>query len=113
MGNALNVSQDTFDRDVIEHSKSEPVLVDFWATWCGPCKMIAPEVEQIAAEYRGRLRVVKVDADASIDVMTAYDIMSIPTLILFRDGRDVARVTGYMPKEQLLARFRPHLEGRA
>lgn len=86
-----------------------PVLVDFWAEWCGPCKMVAPIVNQIAEEYDGKLRVVKVNADANPDLITAYNVMGIPSLLLFKDGEVIERVTGYKPKAQILAKFASHI----
>lgn len=85
------------------------VLVDFWATWCGPCKMIAPIVEQIASEHDGKITVGKLDVDANDQTAMKYGVMSIPTLILFKDGQPVERLVGYMPKERLMTKIKPHL----
>lgn len=85
------------------------VLVDFWATWCGPCKMIAPIVEQIAQENDGKITVGKLDVDANGQTAMKYGVMSIPTLILFKGGQPVERLVGYMPKERLMAKIKPHL----
>ena len=85
------------------------VLVDFWATWCGPCKMIAPVVEQIAAENDGKMRVGKLDVDVNGATAMKYGVMSIPTLILFKDGQPVERLVGFMPKDRLMAKIKPHL----
>jgi thioredoxin 1 len=85
------------------------VLVDFWATWCGPCRMIAPVVEQIAQENEGKLTVGKVDVDVNGQTAMKYGVMSIPTLILFKDGKPVERLVGMMPKERLMAKIKPHL----
>jgi thioredoxin 1 len=98
--NTFEATQENFQAEVLE--SETPVLVDFWAEWCGPCKMIAPIVEEIANQYEGRLRVAKLDADAHQDVIMQYGIMGIPTLILFKGGQPVARVTGYKPKERLM-----------
>jgi len=97
----------TFDADVL--GATGPVLVDFWASWCPPCRMVAPIVEEIAAEQAGRLTVAKVDADASPRTAHRFEVMSLPTLILFKDGREVERLIGYMPKSRLMARIAPHL----
>ncbi len=78
-----------------------PVLADFWAEWCAPCRMIAPVVEDLAREYEGRLKVAKVDVDENKQLAMRYGIMSIPTLGLFRDGKLVERIVGYMPKAEL------------
>lgn len=101
------VDEATFKTDVL--TSEQPVLVDFWADWCGPCKMIAPIVDQIATEHEGKLRVAKMDADENLAVMQQYNIMSIPTLILFKGGQVVARVTGYTSKDKIMAHLAPHL----
>jgi thioredoxin 1 len=85
------------------------VLVDFWAAWCGPCKMIAPIVEQIANENEGKITVGKLDVDANGQTAMKYGVMSIPTLILFKNGEPVERLVGYQPKERLMAKIKPHL----
>jgi thioredoxin 1 len=95
----MHVKEQDFEAQVI---RSEvPVLVDFWAEWCGPCRMIAPIVEDLASEYSGRLKVVKVDVDDNTAVAMRYNIMSIPTLGLFKGGQLVDRLVGYMPKQEL------------
>ena len=80
-----------------------PVLVDFWATWCGPCRMIAPIVEEISDEYDGRLNVFKVDVDEAEQVAMQFGIMSIPTLMIFKNGEEQERIVGYRSKEDLAA----------
>ena len=85
------------------------MLVDFWATWCGPCRMIAPIVEQIAQENDGKVSVGKLDVDVNGQTAMKYGVMSIPTLILFKDGKPVERLVGMMPKERLMAKIKPHL----
>lgn len=100
MANNIKVVTDaTFDQEVLNSSK--PVLVDFWAAWCGPCRMVAPVVEQIANEYSDRLEVAKLDVDENPNVAMRYGIMSIPTLMIFKDGKIAQRMVGYMPKETM------------
>jgi thioredoxin 1 len=107
MGNAVAVTQDNFDSEVLK--SGVPVLVDFWAAWCGPCRAIAPTVEEIASEYSGRLKVVKVDVDENQDVSIQYGVQSIPTLILFKAGQPVERLVGAYPKPTLLSKIQRHL----
>ena len=97
--------QKTFMQDVIEASREVPVLVDFWATWCGPCKMVAPEMEKLAAKYEGTVDVVKVDVDANPGLSQAFQIMSIPTIAFFRPGQQPKGVVGFRPLEQLEQQF--------
>src|SRR3954447_14133362 len=89
----------TFEEEI--NSSDQPVLVDFWAEWCGPCKLIAPILEEMATEYDGKLRIVKVDVDESPDVARRYEIMSIPTLVVFHDGVAKKRMIGAKGKGQL------------
>ncbi len=107
MGAALEVTDATFENEVIKSSL--PVLVDFWAVWCGPCKMIAPVVEEIAGEKTGSLKVCKVDVDKSRGVATKYGIRSIPTLLLFKNGQVVEQIVGAAAKAALLNKIEPHL----
>ena len=105
--NAVAVTDSTFQSEVL--SSSQPVLVDFWATWCGPCRMVAPIVEEIANENNGKLKVAKVDVDANPQTAEQFGVMSIPTLIVFKGGQPVERLVGYMPKAKLLQALSPHL----
>ena len=101
------VNDSNFETEVLK--SSQPVLVDFWAEWCGPCRMIAPVVEEIARDYSGRLQVVKMNVDANPRTPARLGIMGIPTLILFKDGREVDRVVGYRPKRALEEFLLAHL----
>jgi len=88
-----------------------PVLVDFWAAWCGPCQMLAPVLDALAAELRGRLKVVKVDVDAQPQLAARFGVRSVPTLFVWKNGAIVDQFVGAMPKQALLARLQPHLAG--
>jgi thioredoxin 1 len=107
MSKPIELTDAGFSQDV-ERAKGV-TLVDFWAAWCGPCRMIAPVVEQIANENEGKLRVGKLDVDHNQVTAGKYGVMSIPTLILFKDGRPVERLVGYLPKDRLFARIKPYL----
>ncbi len=101
MAGVQQFSVNDFDAEVL---KSElPVLVDFWAPWCGPCRMVAPVVEEIAQEFAGRLKVGKVSVDENRTLASKYGIMSIPTLIIFKNGQEVERLIGYQSKGELAA----------
>lgn len=95
----INLTSENFEKEVLKSEK--PVLVDFWATWCGPCKMIAPIVEEIAKEHEEDLKVGKVNVDEAADLAIKYDVVSIPTLVLFRNGKVTATIVGYHEKEEL------------
>ena len=108
MAKTFDVTDGDFQNSVLDSDK--PVLVDFWADWCGPCRMIAPHVKAIAEEYETSLKVAKMDVDDNPAVPGRYGIVGIPTLMLFKNGEVVERITGAMPKERILAQVIPHLE---
>jgi thioredoxin 1 len=103
----LTLDGNTFDETV--SGSSTPVLVDFWAEWCGPCKMIAPVLEEIARDQAGRVTIAKLNVDDSPDIAQRFGVMSIPTLLLFKDGELTHRMVGAKGKGQLLAELDPHL----
>jgi thioredoxin 1 len=105
--NVLTFKDATFDSEVL--GADVPVLVDFWAEWCGPCKMMAPTVDQIAGEYEGRLKVGKVDVDENGGTAMRYNIRGIPTLLLFKGGRVVEQRVGAVGKSEVLKMLAPHI----
>ena len=107
MANAAAVTDANFEQEVLK--SPVPVLVDFWAAWCGPCKVIAPTVDQLAVEYAGKMKVVKLDVDSNIEISSRYSVLNIPTLLLFKNGQPVEKMIGALPKPALLAKIQPHL----
>ncbi|HXT38078.1 MAG TPA: thioredoxin [Chloroflexota bacterium] len=106
--NVIHTDDQGFGKAVLE--SKQPVLVDFWAPWCGPCRAIAPAIEELADQYEGRLRTVKVNVDDSPDTASRYGIQSIPSLVFFRNGEEIERVIGGLPKARLDAAIRQVLE---
>ena len=106
-GNTVVVTDANFEDEVI-HSDL-PVLVDFWAEWCGPCKMIAPVLDEIASELNGKLTIGKLDVDENQSTAMAFGVMSIPTLMLFKNGQQVETIVGFQQKAQLLSKIQTHL----
>lgn len=106
-GNVLEFTDSNFGSQVLE--SDVPVLVDFWAPWCGPCRMIAPTVEQIANDYAGKVRVGKVNTDENPQVAASHNISSIPTLLVFKGGQVVDKTIGVMPKDKLAALLDKHV----
>ena len=107
MADIPKVSEETFKSEVIE--SPIPVLIDFTASWCGPCKMLDPIVQQLVKDWDGKVKVAKLDVDDDPNLAMEYNVMGVPTLILFKDGKPVERVTGYQPKDRLQNKFTPHL----
>lgn len=106
MADIPQVGESNFQNEVID--SESPVLVDFTAVWCSPCKMLDPVVNQLAQEWTGKVKVVKLDVDDDSHLAMEYQVMGVPTLMLFVKGKPVQRVTGYQPKDRLIARFSPH-----
>ncbi len=104
---ATSVDETSFDAEVLNHEK--PVLVDFWAPWCGPCRLVSPVVESFGEAHADKVAVAKVNTDENQQLAMRYSIFSIPTMILFKDGAEAARLVGYMPQETLEDRLRSHL----
>jgi len=107
MSELLYVTEETFQEEVI--NASSPVLVDFTAVWCGPCKMLAPIVVELAEEWAGQVKVVKLDVDDNQSIDMQYQVMGVPTLALFEGGELKERLTGFRPKNQILKKLSPHI----
>ena len=101
------ITEETFESDVLQ--SEVPVLVDFTAVWCGPCKMLSPLVAELAQEWEGKAKVYKMDVDTNQDTPIKYGVMGVPSLILFKSGEIAARITGFKPKKQLQTTFEPFL----
>ncbi len=107
MAKPIQVTEATFESEVLQSKL--PVLVDFYADWCGPCRAVAPVLEEIANELEGKLKIVKLDVDANDVFSFKFGVQSIPSLLIFQNGKEVGRLVGFMPKAQLLAKIMPHL----
>lgn len=108
MANIPEVNEDTFQDEVL--SATKPVLVDFSAVWCGPCKMLDPIVEELAQEWSQDIKVVKLDVDNNPNIAMQYQVMGVPTLMLFISGETRERLTGYQPKDRITSKLKPHLQ---
>jgi thioredoxin 1 len=107
MSQTASTTDANFENDVLKCE--QPVLVDFWAEWCGPCKALAPKLEEIATQYQGKLKIIKLDIDENQASPTTYGIRGVPTLILFKNGKQVEQIVGNHPKENILAILARHL----
>lgn len=107
MGSFTNVNDSSFEQEVLK--SSTPVLVEFGAEWCGPCRQMEPILEQLAAEWKGKVRLAKVDVDESIQTTMQFQVMGVPTLILFVNGEACQRLSGKQPRDRLVEKFSPYL----
>lgn len=107
MSNVIHADEGTFEQAVLQ--SDVPVLVDFWAAWCGPCKAIAPVLDELSSEYEGKARIVKIDVDSNPNLAAQYGIRSIPSLFVFKNGEKVDNVVGAQPKSQLSALLNKHV----
>ncbi len=107
MAEIISVDDATFDTEVVQAGGA--VLVDFGAEWCHPCKQLDPIVEELAGEWEGKVKVVKLDIDENVDTTMKYQVMGVPTLILFKDGEPVERLTGFVPRNKIESTLNPHL----
>lgn len=107
MTKPIAISDATFQHEVLD--ASTPVLVDFWAAWCGPCRMMAPVLDDVATEQESKLKVAKLDVDENPEIAQRFEVYSIPTLILFKDGKPLERLVGYTPKARLIAQLQQAL----
>ena len=106
MSNAVAVTDADFETQIEKHDGL--AVVDFWATWCGPCRLIAPILEQLASEYEGKAKVAKLDVDANVRTASRFNVRSIPTILFFKNGKLVDQVVGAVPKPQLEQKFKQH-----
>jgi len=107
MSKLLEVNEQNFDAEVLQSDL--PVLIDFGAVWCGPCKMLDPIVEELADQWSTRVKVVHIDVDSNQDLVMQYNVMGVPTLMLIKDGQPQERMSGYKPKNKIISLFEPHI----
>ncbi len=111
MSNAMAVTDEDFEKEIEKHDGL--AVVDFWATWCGPCRIVAPILDQLAVEYEGKAKVAKLDVDANLKTATRFNVRSIPTILFFKGGKLVDQVIGAVPKAHLESKFKQHADAAA
>ena len=107
MSNALDINDSTFEQEVI--NSSELTIVDFWAPWCGPCRKLGPVLDEVAQEFVGKIKVVKLNTDENLKTAKDYSVSGLPTLLMFKDGQAVERLVGLMPKTSIVSNIEKHL----
>jgi len=104
---AVHITESNFEQEILKSDL--PVLVDFWAEWCAPCRMIAPVIEELSKDLQGKMKVAKVNVDEAQELAAKFNVMSIPTLLVFKKGQPVDQLIGAMPKDQILKKINPHI----
>lgn len=107
MGNVININDENFESEVT--NSTIPLVVDFWATWCGPCRKLSPLVDEIAQAYDGKVKFAKVNVEESIETAKKYSISGLPSLLIFKNGKAVERMTGLMPKSTIISNIEKHI----
>lgn len=107
MGNVIEINEDTFENEVV--NSSTPVVVDFWATWCGPCRKLGPVVEEISENYKDKVKFVKVNTEKCLNVAKTYSVSGLPSLLIFKSGEPVERMVGLMPKSTIISNIEKHI----
>ena len=107
MSNAMDINDSTFEQEVV--NSSELTIVDFWAPWCGPCRKLAPVLDEVAQEYEGKIKIVKLNTDENLKTAKEYSVSGLPTLLVFKGGKAVERLVGLMPKTTIVSNIEKHL----